>query len=336
VSSTDYRGDATTFTYDATGLLAQEVQPVSAASGVTTSFGYDAAGNRTLFTDGNGNNWWRAYNSWNLPQSQVEPPTTANPAASQGTFSTAYDADGNPVSVSQPGGVSVSSTYNNMGELTGQSGSGADAATAARSFGYDLAGNLTSAGTAAAGSAPATSDSFTYDDRGLPLSASGASGSSSSGYNGDGQPVSVTDAAGTTSYAYDSAGRLATLADPVTGTTAAYSYNPESQVSRIAYGTGNDVRSFGYDSLHELTSDALATSGGAAVASVGYGYDANGNLTAKTTAGLARQPSSSTAAAESRGVSRGRATSRRSVPDSRAALLMRVMAIREQRSRGVR
>jgi RHS repeat-associated protein len=287
LSATDYRNDTTSYTYDATGLVASETQPVTSTSSITTSFGYDAAGNRTLFTDGNGSNWWTTYNSWNLPESQVEPATTAFPNAAQGTFTAAYDANANLTSLSEPGGVSITNTFNNMNQLTGQSGSGADAPTASRSFGYDLAGNLSSAATTAAGSAPATSETFTYNDRGQVWKATGSGGSTTFGYNGDGQAASVTDAAGTTSYTYDNAGRLATLADPLTGATAAYTYNPLSQVSAISYGTGGDVRSFGYNNLHQLTSDTLATSGGATVASIGYGYDPNGNLTGKTTTGFA-------------------------------------------------
>src|ERR1700730_8563986 len=210
-----------------------------------------------------------------------EPPTAAVPSPGQGTVSTAYDANARPVSVAEPGGVSVSSSYDSMGRLTGQAGAGAEAATAARSFGYDLAGNMTSA------SAPGGSNTFGFNDRGLLLSASGPSGSSSFSYNGDGQVASASDAAGTTSYTYDGAGRLATLADPLTGTTATYSYTPQSQVSQISYGAGNDTRTFGYNGLHQLVSDALAGPSGQAVASVGYGYDLNGNLTSKTTAGFA-------------------------------------------------
>ncbi len=50
---------------------------MSATSAVTTSFGYDAAGNQTLYTDGNGNPWWDTYNSWGLQESRVEPSTAA-------------------------------------------------------------------------------------------------------------------------------------------------------------------------------------------------------------------------------------------------------------------
>jgi RHS repeat-associated protein len=286
VGATDYNGNTTTFTYDAGNRLSAETQPLTATSGITTSFGYDAAGNRTLYVDGNGNNWWTTYNPWNLPELHIEPDTAAHSGAAADTFTTVYDADGNPVTLKEPGGVSVTSTYNTMDQLTGQSGTGTAIPTTSRTFGYDLAGNLTSAVTTAAGSAPATSETFTYDDRGLPLTASGTAGSTTYGYNADDQVKSVADAAGTTSYSYDAAGRLGTLTDPLTGTTATYTYNKLSQVNTISYGTSNDVRTLSYNGLHRLSGDNLATAGGQAVASISYGYDPNGNLTSKTTTGF--------------------------------------------------
>jgi large repetitive protein len=296
LSATDAKGNSTTFTYDPTGLVTQEAQPVSATSGITTSFGYDATGNQTLYTDGNGNPWWDTYNNWGLRESRVEPATAQYSTAPNLAFTTAYDADGNPVTETEPGGVTVTNTYNNVDELTGQSGTGANAATTpTRTFGYDTAGDLTSAATSntAGSGSNATSESFTYNDRGLVLKASGSVGSTSYGYNGDGLATSVADAAGATSYTYDTADRLATLADPATGTTATYSYNSDSQPTGISHGSGNDTQSFGYDSLHRLTSDALKTSSGTTVASVGYGYDSDGQVTSETTTGLAG-PASST------------------------------------------
>jgi RHS repeat-associated protein len=287
LSATDFRNNTTTYTYDPTGLVASESQPVTPTTSITTSFTYDAAGNRTSYTDGNTSQWWTTYNSWNLPEQRIEPATSTYASPSQGTFTTAYDANGNVAAVTAPGAVTISNVYDNMNELKTQSGTGAGAPTATRSFTYDNAGNMLTAATAAAGSAPATSESFTYSDRGLPLTASGSGGSSSFSYNGDGQLASVAGAAGTTSYMYDSAGRLQTLTEPLTATTATYSYNNMSQPSQISYGTGNDVRAFGYDNLHRLTADTLKTSAGATVASIGYGYDPNGNLTSKTTTGFA-------------------------------------------------
>ena len=74
---------------------------------------------------------------------------------------------------------------------------------------------------------------------------------------GDDGPEGDADAAGTTSYTYDGGGRLATLADPLIGTTATYSYNSDSLVSGISYGTGKDSRSLGYDGMRRLTTDTL-------------------------------------------------------------------------------
>jgi RHS repeat-associated protein len=295
LSATDAEGNSTTFTYDPTGLVSQEVQPVSATSGITTSFGYDASGNQTLYTDGNGNDWWQTYNNWGLQESRVEPSTSQYSGTANTTFTTSYDADQNPVTETEPGGVTLTDTYNNVDELTGQSGTGADASTPTRTFGFNAVGELTSAATSntATSGSNATSESYTYDDRGLVLSASGSAGSTSYGYNGDGQATSVVDAAGTTSYTYDDAGRLSTLTNPATSTTATYSYNSDSLVTGISYGSGADSQSLGYNNLQELTSDTLRTSSGTTVASAGYGYDLDGQITSEDTTNLAG-PSSNT------------------------------------------
>jgi RHS repeat-associated protein len=282
LSATDARNNTTTFTYDATGLLSQEIQPVTAGSSITTSFGYDAAGNRTRFTDGRTNSWIYTYNAWNKPESVIEPTTQTYPSAADRTFTTAYEADGRPASQTAPGGVSLATGYDANGNVLSQSGTGADAATATRTFGYDPNGRVTSAATTAG-----SSETFSYNDRGELLNAAGSAGTSSFSYNGDALMSARTDAAGTTSYTYDTADRLKTLADATTGTTLAYTYNALSQVNSIQYGAGGNNRTFGYDSLHRLTADTLKTAGGTTVASIAYGYDANGNETSKTTTGFA-------------------------------------------------
>ena len=277
-ASTDPMGNTTTLSYDALGLATQEVQPVSSTTSITTSFGYDAAGNMTRYTDGNGNSTISTYNSWNLPESTTVPATAADP--SDRTFTTSYDADGHPVTQTSPGGVTVTSTYNALGNLTSQAGSGAEAPTTARSFGYDAVGDMTSAST------PGGADTFTYDDRGLMLTASGPSGTSSFGYNAAGQTTSQTTAAGTSAYSYDNAGRAATLTDAATGATLTYSYNSDSLPTSISYGTGGATQTFGYNGLHEVTSDTLTAPGGGTEASISYGYNASGDETSKTTTGV--------------------------------------------------
>jgi RHS repeat-associated protein len=292
-SATDFRDNTSTFSYDATGQLLSQTQPTSSGQSTTVSFGYDLAGHRTALTDGNGNTTYTTYNALGLPETVTEPQTAQYATAATSTTTDIYDGNGNLITQNLPGGVQTSNTYDPNGNLLTQSGTGASAPTATRTFSYDAANRMLTAATTAAGTQgsfgyqPATSESFTWDDRGLLLSAAGSAGATSYTYNSAGQEASVTDAAGTSSFGYDSAGRLATDADAASGVTGAYSYNSLDQVTSIGYGTGNDTQSFGYDNLHRLTSDTVATASGATLASIGYGYDANDNVTSMTTTGLA-------------------------------------------------
>ena len=52
---TDPLNRVTTYAYDALDRLVRQVEPVTATKSITTTFGYDAAGNRTRYTDGRGN-----------------------------------------------------------------------------------------------------------------------------------------------------------------------------------------------------------------------------------------------------------------------------------------
>ncbi|WP_149259133.1 LamG-like jellyroll fold domain-containing protein [Actinomadura sp. K4S16] len=285
-SATDANGHKTRFIRDSLGRITSEVQPVDDTRSITTSFGYDAAGNRTRYTDGRGNSWIYGYNTWNKPESVLEPATATYTTTNDRTSTVAYDAAGRPVRNTLPGGVTVTTGYDDVGRVTSQSGTGADAPTADRTFTYDHDGRMLTAATSAAGSAPATSETFTYNDRGQLLTASGSAGAGSFAYNDDGLPTSRTDAAGTTTYTYDVADRLSTLADPATGTTLTYGYDDMSQLTSIAYGTGGNTRAYTYDHLHRLTGDTLKKPDGTAIASITYGYDDNGNETSKTTTGF--------------------------------------------------
>ena len=149
------------------------------------------------------------FGSFSLPSSPAATSTTTD----------SYDADGDLTGQTLPGGVQLTDSYDPNGNLLSQSGTGASAPTATRTFSYDSDGRMLTAATGAAGTAgtfgyqPATSESFSYDDRGLLLAAAGTAGASSFTYNASGQETSVTDPAGTSAYTYDSAGRLATDAE---------------------------------------------------------------------------------------------------------------------------
>ena len=290
-------GYSTTYTYDATGLLASETQPVTSSSAITTSFGYDAAGNQTKYVTGNHNTWYTTYNSWNLPEAQVEPPTVAHGSPGDSTSTIVYDTDGRAVEQDAPGGVITQQGYDTVGEVLTQSSpsTGADlAATATRTFTYYNNGLVKTASTAntATGGSNATSEAFAYDDSGNLATATGSAGSSAFTYGADGQMASRTDTvagtAHTTSYGYDSNRRLSTINDALTGTTLTYSYNSLDLVSQIAYGSGGDTRTLSYSNAHLLSGDSLATAANpnTPFASISYGYDSDGNETSKTTTGF--------------------------------------------------
>ena len=65
----------------------------------------------------------------------------------------------------------MSRTYDALGRLTGESGSGGATVAASKSIGLDIVGRVTSI------SHPGGTETFTYDDRGLMLSAAGPTGS---------------------------------------------------------------------------------------------------------------------------------------------------------------
>ncbi|WP_251067262.1 LamG-like jellyroll fold domain-containing protein [Streptomyces sp. ISL-36] len=281
-SVTDFRGHTTTLTTDASGAITKAVQPVSATESITTTFGYDAAGNRTRFTDGRGNPFLTTYNTWGLPESEIEPSTPAHPALADRTFTTVYDGAGRAKEYRSPGGVTVTNEYDVENRLVRQTGSGAEASTVDHTYEYNNDDRLT-----AVAGAGTEKNTFTYDDRGLLLSTAGPSGASSFSYNGDGFATSRSDASGTSTYGYDTAGRLKTVNDGATGSAMTYSYDVTNKVTQIEYGAGKSKRNFSYDALERMTNDKLTSPTGKVLSSTTYGWDENGNETSKTTTGVA-------------------------------------------------
>ncbi|MGK4586129.1 LamG-like jellyroll fold domain-containing protein [Kitasatospora sp. HPMI-4] len=280
ITATDADGNTTTTTYDALGRPLTHTEPVATGKTITTAFAYDPAGHRTAYTDGNTNTTYYTFNSLGLPESTIEPATPAYPNLADRVFITSYNILGTPVTMAEPGGVTISTTYDEGGRLTQQTGTGGEAPTPSRTFGYDLAGNLTSLST------PTGAQTYTYDDRNQIISANGQAGNATYGYNPDGQLATQTNEAGTTTFTYDPAGQLKLLTDPQTGSTLTYGFTPRGQVSTVQYGNG-DTRTLTYDDLDNVTNDALTTTTGATVSSLAYTYYPSGRLKTKTTNGLA-------------------------------------------------
>ncbi|MFF3848265.1 LamG-like jellyroll fold domain-containing protein [Streptomyces sp. NPDC002328] len=283
----------TTWAYDALGRRTTQVEPVSATASTTTSFGYDAASNLTRLTDGRGSKTVYTFTGWGLPESTIEPSTPAHPNPADRTWTTIYDKAGQAVKEILPGGVQRERTYDGLGRLTRETGTGAEAATATRTLEHDLTGRLTAIGTADG----LTRNTYTYNDRGQLLTADGPGGASRYAYNADGSMTQRTTDAGTTDYTYDGTGRIDAVWDSITGNNVLYDFDAAGRPSREQYAakpsgaatyTITAKRTYGYDDLGRLHTDSVTSADGATnVASTTYGYDLDDNLTSKTTAGTA-------------------------------------------------
>jgi RHS repeat-associated protein len=265
-----------TYAFDAVNQLTSMTEPTTTTHSVTTSFGYDLAGNRTRITDGNNHSTTTTYDAWELPETVTEPLTTAFPALADRTWTTTYNASGTAVRVDKPGGVSVTRTLDALGRLTAETGSGA---SGTRALGYDLAGRLTSAGH------PSGTETFGYDDRGLLTSASGPAGAVTNGYDEDGRLSSRTDAAGTTSFTYDPRDIPATITDPLTGQTQTIAYWSDGQIKTRQWGTNGAKRSYTYDDQGRLAGDSMTNPSNTVAASYAYTYDGDGNVATRTISG---------------------------------------------------
>ena len=246
---------------------------------IATTYGYDSAGNPTKVVDGKGSTWWTTYNTWNLPESQIEPSKDIAPVEPETnrTFTVVYNAAGLVTDDRQPGAITITNTYDQLGRITAQTGIGA---AGSRSFAYDQANHI------AAASHPTGTITYAYDDRGLLRAAGGPAGTATFDYNANGQLSSRTDAAGTATFTYTTRGELYALAEPATGRTLINTYNDASQPTGVNYNNGAAgaaTRTYTYDARGRLATDTLTNTSAAVTASTTYTYDRNNQLIAKTT-----------------------------------------------------
>lgn len=272
-SGEDPADHTTTHVYDPAGRLVSVEQPANTTETIVTGYGYDLAGNLTRLTDGENNTTVYTYNTYNLVEEVIEPTTSDHPTLADRTWTTSYDAGGLPISETLPGGVTVTRTFDELGRLTAESGSGDG--TAGRTLGYDRAGLLTEV------DHPDGTIDYGYDDRGLLTEVTGPAGTAGYEYDLAGRMTERVDAAGTTTFAWTPRNELATLTEPATGTTLTYTWDDASQLTSIEYGTSGATRNYTYDNRGRLVSDSLIDTQPMATSTVVYGYDTDSNLTSR-------------------------------------------------------
>jgi RHS repeat-associated protein len=270
----DASGAATDYSYDAQGQLTGE----TFADGTADQFGYDADGNLTSATDASGTTQLARDAAGEL--TQVTYP--------DGDFIRyAYNALGQRTQMSDQTGFAVNYTYDALGRIaTLTDASGAPIVTyaynaagqladeqfgngTASDYTYDADGDVLSITNLASGGATQSSEAYTYNAQGLPITMTTSAGQFAYAYDVTGQLTSVTTPAGQTIvYEYDAAGtRAAVVTD---GTPIAYTTNDMNQYTAVGGTT------YTYDADGDLVSSADSTG------TTTYQYDALNRLTGIT------------------------------------------------------
>ncbi|MEO5841553.1 MAG: RHS repeat-associated core domain-containing protein, partial [Acidimicrobiales bacterium] len=194
-----------------------------------------------------------------------------HPSSTDRTWTSIYDAGGLLTQDKQPGGITITNTYDALARLITQT-----TGALTKTIGYDVTSRPTTF------SHPAGTQTLVYDDRSLTVGAAGPAGNMIATYSGDSRMLTRNDPAGNHTFGYDTRGRMTTAADPLTARTLNYTFNDSSQITRVDYGTpggSTPYREYGYDTIGRLTTDTSKTGGGTTKQSSTYSYDADSNVT---------------------------------------------------------
>ncbi len=237
-----------TASFDTLGRTHQE----TGGANQTTTYTYDANGNRLTITDPLGNVAQQSFDALNRLVTSTD--------AAQGIATTTYDAHDRRLSVTDPNSITTTYTYNGFGDLIQQS----SPASGITTYRYDANGNVTQRI-----DARSIETDFAYDALDRPVSVTyPANPAENVSYRYDepghlfgiGHLTSVTDAAGTLSRSYDERGNLITDAriHGSAALTTTYSYDAASRISTVEYPSHWAV-TYTRDAVGRITS-ALAQS----------------------------------------------------------------------------
>lgn len=295
----DERGATMGYGYDA----ASQLTAITDTAGGVTSYQHDDLGDLSSATTPGGNTWGFTYDTLGQQASRTTPWGT--------TESYARDNAGRMTAFTNGAGATTSFGFDPMGHQTARTHDGATEvytytaggrlSTASDSSGathytYDAGGRV-----ARVDNPDGTFIAYTYDVAGRLASIQTEGGTTSYTYDGEGRMTGVSDSqVGTTSYTYDLAGRVirAMLPD---GSTTTYARSVRGWITHLhtvaANGTtvlrdeimsydvaGNLVQDtepgrtqgYSYDAAGRVSSEART---GADAGNLGYGYDADWNLT---------------------------------------------------------
>ncbi|MGH2914361.1 MAG: RHS repeat-associated core domain-containing protein, partial [Solirubrobacteraceae bacterium] len=247
----------TSYAYDALGQRTSQSDP----NGDTTTYAYDRAGNQTGQTDAAKNTTSYAYNADDQLTQITQPDAT--------TIKYGYDGDGHRASQTNGDGKTTTYAYDPLDRLT----SVTDPLGRTTSYTYDGSGNqLTSTDP----QGRVTTYGYDHANRLASIGYSdGATHGVTFGYDGDGQRTSMIDATGTSSSSYDSLGRMTqdTTGD---GQQVSYGYDLADNQTSITYPNAKTVtQAFNADEQLKSVTDWLSNT-------TSFAYDPDANLQSTT------------------------------------------------------
>jgi len=265
-STTDPRGNATSYTYDSSGDVTSITQSAVGGTNPQTTYTYNSFGEVLTMTDPLGHVTSNTYDAHGNLLTITTPPPNSSTAPSVTQF--AYNSLGELTQITDPLGHITKITYTSAGYISTIT----DPQNNVTTYGYDSRGNRTSVTDALN-----NQTTFTYDS-GNRLTQIGYPDSTtmSFAYDYRGRRTSVTDQNGkTTTYAYDDADRLTSVTDAASNVTQ-YAYDTENNLLSITDANGHET-SFAYDAYGRVTQTTFPSSQAET-----YSYDADNNLTSKT------------------------------------------------------
>ncbi len=274
------------FTFDNMGRLTNTTTSYAFLTGrnFTTSFAYDAASNRTGFTDPENGATSYVYDTLNRLQ------TLTPPAAftATGNFGFTYDALSRRTQMTRPNGLKSIYAYDNLSHLQSVLHQSGSTVLDGAAYGVDNAGNRTSrtpqpSGTTtnfgydniyqllSATQGGTTTESYTYDSVGNRLSSLGVSpyNNNSSNeltsipgttytYDNNGNTQTKVVGTNTTTYAWDFENRLTSVTLPGSGGTVTFAYDPFGRRIKKVTSTITSIFTYDGDNLVEETNSSGA------------------------------------------------------------------------------
>ncbi len=314
-SKTDRKNQTITYTYDQLNRLTQKLYPDATAvnytydndsrmtqvtdptgtyqftfdnmgrlTNTTTSYAYDAASNRTGFTDPESGATSYVYDTLNRLQT-LTPPAAFS---ATGNFGFSYDALSRRTQMTRPNGLKSVYAYDNLSRLQSVLHQSGSTTLDGAAYAVDNAGNRTSRTPQPSGTASnyaydaiyeltgvtqssTTTESYTYDAVGNRLSSLGVSPYNVNAsnqltsipgttytYDSNGNTLTSVTGSNTTTYAWDFENRMSSVTLPGSGGTVTFAYDPFGRRIKKVTSTTTSIFAYDGDNLVEETNSSGA------------------------------------------------------------------------------